>query len=80
MNTGRIMNKVKSEKLLTVEAAIDNGTGAGSQQLDISRQVAKASAYLNRTHSEFIQNARNAKRLLGHAESGVLAGPVLRRR
>jgi hypothetical protein len=51
-------------------------TGSGSQQLDISRQIAKASAYLDRTRSEFAQNARNAKRLLGQAESGALVGPV----
>lgn len=74
------MKKTKSEKLLTVEAAIGGRTSAASQQLDISRQVAKASAYLDRIRSEFAQNARNAKRLLGQAESGVLAGPVLRRR
>lgn len=55
------------------------GTGTVSADVEISPQIAKASAYLNATRKQFVANVTRAKQRLKEPESGVLAGPLDRR-
>lgn len=67
----------RRRKLTTMKVVASTATA--SKDVDISRQVAKASAYLNATRAQFVVNVAKAKRRLKGSESGVLAGPLARR-
>jgi hypothetical protein len=50
-----------------------------SAEEEIALNVAKATAYLNATREQFIDNVARAKQTLKEPEHGVLAGPLARR-